>query len=234
MQPLGSTIEVASRPVHARPARGPVDLQLASAQWPPPDRSGDFLHVRRDPEGGTTIFLGDVSGNGARAAPLAARAGRLLGRHLHRPGDLGGLLQSFNDDLEQTLTDDLFVTAVAARIDTRRRTLRLASAGHLGPFLRARTGCLSLSRPSGPPLGIRAGTQYGGEVVFDLTIGDLLVFATDGVSDRFATHADPTGEDGLLTSLDRLSPDPSSVCRRLLGARPPSTDATVVAVKLTR
>ena len=232
MQPAASTIAAASRPIRARPAPGLAGLRLASAQWPPRHRSGDFLHVHRDRDGSTTIFLGDVSGNGAQAAPLAAHADRLLGRHFHRCGDLGGALESLNDDLERTLADEVFVTAVAARIDARRRTLRLASAGHLGPFLRCRSGCVSLSRPSGPPLGIRAGTSYGGEVVFDLAIGDLLVFATDGVSDRHATAADPTGEDGLLALLERMAPEPSSVCRRLLWGRPPSTDATVVAVLL--
>jgi serine phosphatase RsbU (regulator of sigma subunit) len=210
-------------------------LIFATAQWPPRGRSGDFTEILRSPDGTTTIILGDVSGNGESAAAIAAWSRPLFQRHLEASCSLSRGLQSLNDALETELASDLFITAVVARIDVACRTVRVVSAGHLGPFARRRgAASASVARPSGPPLGIMRHRRYAEETLLELGAEDTLVFATDGVTDRLATAADCTGESRFLTELDHLPLRPSAICRRLLwsGCDAVATDATVLAVQI--
>jgi serine phosphatase RsbU (regulator of sigma subunit) len=210
-------------------------LKVASAQWPPAGRSGDLVDVHRDLDGGATIFLGDVSGNGPSVAPTAERLRRLVRRHVHHCASLRGGFEALSDDLSAELASDAFITAVAARIDARGRTVRVVSAGHLGPFVRR---CLGGSQPiatrPGLPLGIVRGQRYPHQARLELDAEDTIVFATDGVTDRFATRQDECGEAGLLAELGRLPARPAALCRRLLWSRPAqlTSDATVLAVQV--
>jgi sigma-B regulation protein RsbU (phosphoserine phosphatase) len=208
-------------------------LRVASAQWPPPGASGDFFEMSRHGDGATSVFFGDVSGNGAGAARLANRAGQLVSQRMRDLPPPGRLLEQVNEALERELSPDSFVVAVAAHIDARRRTMKVASAGHLGPFVKRACGSpVSPAQASGPPLGMFPGQGYA-ETAFRLGPSDVVVFATDGISDRFATTRDPGGESGLLARLGRLASDPACLCRRLLQAASPlATDAAVLAVQL--
>jgi serine phosphatase RsbU (regulator of sigma subunit) len=215
---------------------GGLRLTTASAQWPPRDHSGDLVEVLDDaPGGGTTIFVGDVAGNGPRAAAIAARSRPEIRRQLRAGRALPHTLACLNDLFEDALDPSLFVTAVVAHIDPDLRTIDVASAGHLGPFLRRRRGgCASLSPTAGPPLGIVRGHRFRRQVTFSLEPGDTVVFATDGVTDRFAARPDFSGATGLLAALGRLPGRPADICRRLLwsGASTDDVDASVLAVQL--
>jgi phosphoserine phosphatase RsbU/P len=224
---------VASRCVRAtRGRRG--RLALASAQWPPPDQSGDLLVVRRATNDQVTILLADVAGNGPEAAGLSAWARGVCERELSATAPPGQLLEAMNRICADRLPGHLFITALAGHVDPRRGTLRLASAGHLGPIVRRWTGgSLPAAPPGGPPLGIVRDQRYP-ETRTRLHAGDLVVFATDGISDRFASERDWSGESGLAARLNRLSWDPSAICRRLLwdGQTGAETDATAVVVQV--
>jgi serine phosphatase RsbU (regulator of sigma subunit) len=209
-------------------------LRLASAPWPPAGRSGDLVDVHLGLDG-ATIFLGDVSGNGLSVAPTAERLRRLVRRHLHHCASLRRGLEALSDALSGELARDAFITAVAARIDTRERTVNVVSAGHLGPFVRRRQGgSRPITTQPGLPLGILRGQRYPHQAMLKLDVEDTIVFATDGVTDRFATWQDACGEAGLLAELGRLPASPAALCRRLLWSQPAqlTTDATVLAVQL--
>jgi two-component system, chemotaxis family, sensor kinase Cph1 len=209
-------------------------LTTASAQWPPRTHSGDILELLENADGSTTIFVGDVAGNGPAAAAVAARSRPDVRRQLSSSCSPGRCLERLNDALESTLEANLFLTAVVARIDADFQTIQVASAGHLGPFLRRRSGSsVTLSAGGGPPLGIVRQHRYH-QVAFSLAPGDTVVFATDGVTDRFATRSDFSGQSGLLAALDRLPGPAADICGRLLWSRPAATlpDASVLALQL--
>ena len=236
MQQAPSTVRAAlSLPL---PAGLPVftGLRVASAQWPPPGRTGDIVDVHQEPDLSTTFFLGDVAGNGQQAADAAVGVRRLLRRHLHGASSLARAFSRLNDALEQELSAHLFVTAIAARIDARGHTVHVVSAGHLGPVIYRRPhGALPVAIRPGPPLGIVPGQEFQQQSTPGLQRNDTLVFATDGVSDRLATTSDPSGASGLRTALARLPPlGPAAICRDLLriAAATLNCDATVLAVRL--
>ena len=222
-------------------------VRFASAQWPPPERSGDFFEFflddhDDDSDGSGTFFFGDVSGNGMDAAGFAVQVRALLDEHVRQLSPHTQpriILATLNEVLEKETVSGRFVAAVAARIDARHRAIHIASAGHLGPFVRRRWGrVVRVCWPSGPPIGIVHGQHYD-ETHFDLGIEDAVVFASDGVTDRFATAADPVGETGLMERLARLNAEPAELSRKLLraGSPPPhsrrQSDAMVLTVMLT-
>jgi phosphoserine phosphatase RsbU/P len=227
--------ELSSRSFRFRPGsrRARSRLRLASAQWPPPGRSGDIFRVFDHHDGSSTLFFGDVSGNGDDAAPVVDNLHLILERRWRGPSSARALLAAVNDDLERQIPQDRFVSAIAARIDAAGSTIRVASAGHLGPFVKGRRGGVTrIGRPGGPPLGILPHQSYD-ETCASLAIGDTVVFATDGVTDRFACAADPSGETGLMERLRRWPAGLAGTCRRLLSAAAAGTDATVLAVQVT-
>jgi serine phosphatase RsbU (regulator of sigma subunit) len=220
-------------PERAAPRRA-EGLTIASAQWPPPHRSGDLLVVRRESGDRATILLADVAGNGGEASGLSAWARGVCERELSATASLGRCLEAVNRICADELPGDVFITALAAQIDARQGILRVASAGHLGPVVRRRDGgCLPAAQPGGPPLGVVRGQRYP-ETRIRLQAGDLVAFATDGISDRFASERDWSGEAGLGARLNQLPLPPSAICRRLLwdGQAGKETDATAVVVQL--
>jgi serine phosphatase RsbU (regulator of sigma subunit) len=143
-------------------------------------------------------------------------------------------MQALNDALARQLDEALFITAVAARIEAGGLAMQVVSAGHLGPFVRrGRGGSEVVAQPGGPPLGLFSSQRYG-EVDFRLEPHDVLLFATDGVTDQFASPRDHSGQAGLLQRLSKLPARPSAMCRRLLWTASPAVDvdATVLAVQL--
>jgi chemotaxis family two-component system sensor kinase Cph1 len=209
---------------------------LAIAQWPPRAHSGDILEMLENDDGSTTIFVGDVAGNGPEAAAVAARSRPDIRRQLGACGSPRRCLEGLNDAFEGTLEANLFLTAVVARIDAHFQTIQVASAGHLGPFLRRRSGgSVALSPGGGPPLGIVRQHHYRRQAAFALQPGDTVVFATDGITDRFAAPSDFSGQSGLLAALDRLPGRAADICGRLLWSRPgaSSPDASVLALQLS-
>jgi sigma-B regulation protein RsbU (phosphoserine phosphatase) len=218
------------RPV-GRPAK--ARLRLAAAQWPPPGRSGDYFGVFDQVDGSSTLFFGDVSGNGSDAAPTVASLRSILERRCRRAPSPGALLAAVNDELERQVAPDRFVSAIAARIDAAGSTVQVASAGHLGPLVRTGRGQVVRIGPSGgPPLGIFSRQEYT-ESCAELAIGDTVIFATDGITDSFAVPADPLGENGLMERLRRWPADLAGTCRRLLRNAARGADATVLAVQVT-
>jgi serine phosphatase RsbU (regulator of sigma subunit) len=121
---------------------------------------------------------------------------------------------------------------VCVQIDPSAYTMRVASAGHLGPFVKRACGdAQELSIEEGAALGIMAEQTYG-ERKLDLDPEDAIVLVTDGITDPLGTSSSPLGQAGLLAELSRASPSAESICAALLGTKPIEHDATVVVLKL--
>jgi serine phosphatase RsbU (regulator of sigma subunit) len=206
-------------------------VSFTSAQWPPAGRSGDFLVNFHHKDGSRSFLLADVCGNGPAAAGIATRVKDLLDNEVERHPSPGRLLTSFNRVLARALPLDCFVAAVAINVDPAAGRLRAARAGHLGPYVRRGGASLTCASPGGPPLGLFEEHRYE-EASFRLQPADLLLMATDGVTDRFAATGDFTGARGLRDWLSDAAGDEGSVCRRLLSTAAPASDATVLALWL--
>jgi serine phosphatase RsbU (regulator of sigma subunit) len=120
------------------------------------------------------IVMADISGPGASEATVIIPA--LVREHAGRHADAGSLIYHLNDYFHDSREDGVSATGLCAVVDTRRRTLRISSAGHPAPLL-TRAGGVS-------PLQVHAGRPLGHDdlilsVEHTLCEGDQLLFHTE-------------------------------------------------------
>jgi serine phosphatase RsbU (regulator of sigma subunit) len=210
-------------------------LVIATKQRVPAGAGGDFFEVVQHRDGRVTTFMADVCGNGPTAAVPVPGMRWMLRQRLARGEAPAELLAALNDWLVEQMTEEPFVTAVCVRVDPVTGETQVASAGHLGPFVKRAGGRAEvLPLVTGLALGIIAGQTYP-ELTEALAPEDAIVLATDGITDRMATADDPLGAAGLLDHLARARHGAESICAALLGPAVPNTqDSTVVVMQLPR
>jgi serine phosphatase RsbU (regulator of sigma subunit) len=207
-------------------------LRVASKQRALLGRGGDFFEIFQHRDDRITAVMADVCGNGPTAAAHVSDIRWALRQPLARAESPSAVLAAVNEWLV-TRKSDRFVTAVCARIDLRAGRADVASAGHLGPFVkRASGGVESLANGAGLALGILPGQTYQ-ETSLELFPEDALVLATDGITDRLASASDLLGERALLRRLAAAPHSIAHICDSLLGADAlAGEDATVVVVQV--
>ena len=207
-------------------------ISIATRQRGPVGHGGDFFEIVQHREGHLSVLVADVCGNGPSAAVPVSRLRWLVRQHLASDESPGAMLALLNDAILAGNEPDLFVTAVCLQVDPPAYTMRVACAGHLGPFVKRACGdAQELSTPEGAALGIMPAQSYD-EKQLDLDPEDAIVLVTDGVTDPLGTSSSPLGQAGLLAELSRARPSAESICAALLGTKPIEHDATVVVLKL--
>ena len=207
-------------------------LSIATRQRGPVGHGGDFFEIIQHREGHVSVLVADVCGNGPSAAVPVSRLRWLVRQHLASGESPGSMLALLNDAILAGGEPDLFVTAVCVQIDPAAYTMRVASAGHLGPFVKRVSGdALELSIEEGAALGIMPAQTYE-EKQLELDPEDAIVLVTDGITDPLGTSSSPLGQAGLLAELSRARNSAESICGALLGTRRIEHDATVVVLKL--
>jgi sigma-B regulation protein RsbU (phosphoserine phosphatase) len=144
-----------------------------------------------------------------------------------------------NTILHERQLEEYYCTLCYAVFDFKRRTVIMANSGLPYP-VRASGDTVSQVELPGVPLGSFAGSSYD-EASFDLAVGDVYVFCTDGVSEARDTRGLEFGTTRLLEVV-ALNRRKSS--RDLVGAiydalhdfsanAPVHDDMTAVVVKIT-
>jgi len=212
-------------------------LVLRSRQTAPFGRGGDLYEAVQDVKGRVSILIADVCGNGVAAAAVIPELRLVARAFLRNSGSPGQVLADMNDWLIRVKQLDRFVTAVALRIDVGTGCTEIASAGHLGPFLRRASGrAQALPMPVGVVLGVLAKQAYL-ETVVELGPGETLVLATDGITDPLASTGDLLGELAFASRIEAVhAATAESICSALIKAEQPGGnngyDATVVVLQL--
>ncbi|MCP5103867.1 MAG: serine/threonine-protein phosphatase, partial [bacterium] len=124
--------------------------------------------------------MGDVSGKGVGAALHMARLMsdfRYVSRTHHDPATL---LSKVNNILFERARRGMFTTVVYAVLDMKKRTLKVANAGHHSILLlNKRKKIVECGQASGAPLGIIPKVTYKHEEI-KLSRGDTILIYTDG------------------------------------------------------
>lgn len=153
-------------------------LIVSSVYKPAAEVGGDFFQVippaSDDPEDGTLIIVGDVSGKGLKAAmtvSLIVGTVRTLAESTRSPAAiLGGLNRRLLGRIQHG-----FATCLVLHIDSRGNCI-LANAGHLSPYRDEK----EWEVPASLPLGLSPLAEYE-EVRVHLKETETLTFLTDGV-----------------------------------------------------
>lgn len=193
--------------------------------------------------------VADVSGKGVPAALFMAMTKEVLRDAVVRHGealdrvfaDANAKITASSGDMAGAGGDMMFVTVFAGILNLASGMLVYVNAGHDSPFLlRAGAGTMELTAEGGPPLGAIEDFRYSVERR-QLTLGDLLLLYTDGVTeaedpdDSFYTatrlelllRAAPTGSAKELVELVRED------IRRFAATAEQADDITLLAVRWT-
>jgi hypothetical protein len=136
-------------------------LRIATKQRTRLGSGGDFFEVFQHREGPVTTVMADVAGNGPRAAVPVSDLRWAFRQRLARGEAPGEVLGAVNDWLIGQSVHELLVTALCVRIDVTTGVAEIASAGHLGPFIKRKSGVAETLTPAPAlPLGILEGEEY--------------------------------------------------------------------------
>jgi PAS domain S-box-containing protein len=193
--------------------------EIAAYYQPAREVGGDFYDFLRLPDGRLGLFVGDVSGKGVPAAIVMAITRTLL-RSAYHLGSPGEILKQVNDSLLPDIPPNMFVTCLAALLDSRTGRLQYANAGHDLPYLRHAAGVSKL-QATGMPLGLMPDMSYEQKEI-TLEPGESILLYSDGLVEahdprremfgfpRMQGHvsAHPEGAtliDSLLAELERFT-----------------------------
>ena len=200
---------------------------------------GDYFDVLPHPDGRLTIAIGDVSGHGFGAALLMAETRAYARAYASLGSDPGVLLERLNRALAKDLNGAQYVTLLVVRLDSGRRTLQYASAGHVTGYLLDRAGEVTLGLQStGPPLGLFSAPVFAVSDEIGYEEGDTLVLLTDGITEAAGQDGEEFGAEGALGVVRahlgrpaREIADAICAAARAFCAGPASDDLTAVVCR---
>jgi serine phosphatase RsbU (regulator of sigma subunit) len=168
---------------------------------------GDLFDVHRLDDHRSMLLVADVSGKGLSAAVETALVKYSIRTLAETKADPGAVLASFNQTFLRSVPDPgAFVSVFLGILDDRDLTLRYASAGHGSVFLR--TGNQVATLPAtGAVVGLREGERFEVRSI-ELNVGDILVLATDGLTEARDQAGIMLGEERAALWIERGNPDP--------------------------
>ncbi|HSY67018.1 MAG TPA: GAF domain-containing SpoIIE family protein phosphatase [Edaphobacter sp.] len=190
----------------------------------------DFIPLN---DGRWGLVLADVSGKGTAAALLMAATRGVLRSLAEASCTPSEVLQRLNQLLVEDLPPARFVTMAYAVLDPAKRTLTLASAGHLQPLLVHGQDARFLNTEAGLPLGLAVG-EYS-ETEIELKPGCRVVFYSDGITEAVNPDEEEYGQLRLKEHL--LQPGTSgesllASVRSFVNGFGLHDDATVITVEM--
>ena len=175
---LAREIQMSTLPTEMPRVQG-YDLH---GQFVPAGRAGGDLFDLVMLDGQLFILLGDATGHGFGPALSATQMQAMLRVAFRCGATLDEAFRHVNNQLEEDLPDDRFVTAFMGFLDPGRHVIRYHSGGQ-GPILhfRAAEERCEWHRPTTFPVGILEIDSPGEAGELKMAPGDVLVLLSDGI-----------------------------------------------------
>jgi len=180
------------------PSDGHFDI--AACNLPAKIIGGDFYDFIPLGEGKFGVIIADVSGKGIPAGLFMAISRSVIRVHFTSGKGPATIMSLSNRRLHEDSSTCMFVTVFCCIIDTIRKEITYASAGHPNQYL-VSSGKheVKIMNAPGKPLGVLAYTDYlERKIVYDR--GDLMALYTDGVTEAMNRNGEQYG-DGRLKKL---------------------------------
>ena len=170
---------------------------------------GDFYDFLPMGDGRLGILAADASGKGLAGALLMVEARAMIRAMASMAGSPREILTAVNRVLLRDLRKGTFVTIFFALLDTVKRSLTMASAGHT-PMLvwREKSQTVVRLQPRGFVLGAASEARFGtslDEGSVELQPGDRFLLFTDGVSELMNPVSDEFGMERLEAWMSKNS-----------------------------
>jgi phosphoserine phosphatase len=210
------------------------EIQMATLPTEMPDVPGYDLHGQFLPTGhaGGDLFdlvvldeklfvlLGDATGHGFGPALSATQMQAMLRVAFRCGADLNGAYRHVNNQLEEDLPDDRFITAFMGFLDFQRHEIHYHSGGQ-GPILHfhADGERCEWHRPTTFPVGILELDEPDPPMVLKMEPGDVLVLLSDGIYEFENRQGARFGEERVAKLLQYHHRLPSrELARQILSA----------------
>lgn len=213
-------------------------LQFFDAYASAQQVGGDYYDYVPLPGNRLAIAIGDVAGKGVPAALLMARLSAEVRFCLATEPSLSAAMSKLNAALKRACEEGRFITFLGMVLDLERFTVTLVNAGHLPPLRRSvDNGAVELIGEDivGIPLGV-FDRPYD-ETIIELHPGDVLLLATDGVTEARNPDNDLYGVDRLRTVMAKAPADADVLGKSVLAdvrsfasGRPANDDLTLIAL----
>lgn len=171
-------------------------------------------------DGKLFILMGDATGHGFGPALSATQMQAMLRVAFRCGADLGQAYRHVNNQLEEDLPDDRFVTAFMGFLDPEEHVIRYHSGGQ-GPILhfRAAEQRCDWYRPTTFPVGILQIDDPGEPRMLSMAPGDLLVLLSDGIYEFENRQGAQFGEERVARLLEYHHRLPAAeLARQILSA----------------
>jgi serine phosphatase RsbU (regulator of sigma subunit) len=176
---------------------------------------GDLFDIYRLDDNRALVLVADVSGKGFTAAVETARVKYSARTLAEDSGDPAVVLHKFNRAFMRPGSDpESFVTLFVGILDERDMSLSYASAGHPQAFLR-RESDVRLLDVTGPVIGLSPDSTYDGRRI-TLNVGDVLVLATDGLTEARDRSGAMISEEGVMGWIREGGDDPKKIAADLI------------------
>ncbi|MBK7537974.1 MAG: SpoIIE family protein phosphatase [Myxococcales bacterium] len=173
----------------------------------PASQTGGDWWTWHDLTGGKVLLvIGDVTGHGVPSAMItaAAKAACDVARAVHNDDvTVSRLLEIMNYAIFESAKRKFVMTCFASIIDTRRRTITYANAGHNFPYL-LRGNEFATMMIRGNRLGDVRESQYEAKTI-ELSPGDVLIWYTDGIVECENRSGEEWGEKRFRAAVKRAA-----------------------------
>ncbi len=167
-------------------------------QFLPANYAGGDLYDLVVLDGRLFILLGDATGHGFGPALSATQMQAMLRVAFRLGADLDAAYTQVNNQLNEDLPDDRFITAFMGFLDPATHEVEFHSGGQ-GPILcyRAASNSCEWHKPTSFPVGVMEldGTQQAQKL--DLQPGDILALISDGIYEYATAEGAQFGESGV-------------------------------------
>jgi len=206
----------------------------------PTDHTGGDLYDLVVLDGKLFMLLGDATGHGFGPALSATQMQAMLRVAFRLGADLDQAYMQVNNQLNEDLPDDRFITAFIGFLDPALHAVEFHSGGQ-GPILhyKAASGKCDWHKPTSFPVGIMEldGTDRARRL--ELAPGDILALISDGVYEYTRLDGSQFGEERVArVIMDDHSLPMAELSQRLIdaafefgGAAPQADDITLVLVR---
>jgi sigma-B regulation protein RsbU (phosphoserine phosphatase) len=173
------------------------DLDFASEFIPVREIGGDYFDLIPLGPHRLAFGLGDVMGKGVPAALLAANLKACLRAQLQGPVvEPAELIGRVNRLFWEVTPKGLFASLFFGVFDLEQGVFEYVNAGHEHPFVVRRDAATRDLETGGTLLGLMEGARFE-QARVELDRDDMLVFFSDGITDR-------SSQDGQFYGVDRL------------------------------
>jgi phosphoserine phosphatase len=217
-----------------------VDAYDVHGMFRPTDHTGGDLYDLVVLGGKLFMLLGDATGHGFGPALSATQMQAMLRVSFRLGANLDQAYMQVNNQLEEDLPDDRFITAFMGFLDPHSHVVNYHSGGQ-GPILhfKAANGECEWRKPTSFPVGVMPLDGTVAAQSLKLESGDVLALISDGIYEYTSLDGTQFGEDRVADIMRSHHTRPmAELCQVLVdaakafgGEAPQADDITLVMVR---